>query len=161
MAHCYPKRNPLNGSSANTEGGRLRRSLMNCVETKMIDTIIGTNNVPCKKSESVLTPITPAESSYLMSKMLACGNFQRSGAITQDEAKRLLAMASSRQQYGSEGVRIARIEQQAIFCATDPESETSRFSNYVLPPTPFVCPPLPPPPAPPAKQCPLQKNQKF
>jgi hypothetical protein len=157
MIHCMRKHTPLNGATANTEGGRIRRKIVYCEPIKAEGFI----SEPCQVIQRIQPVITPTESSYLTSKMEACGNFPRSGAITQEMAKAILAQAGSRQKFESEGERIQNVENNANFCATDPFSETARFSNYSRIPDPFICPPLPPPPAPPAKQCPLQKNQKF
>lgn len=156
---CYnPRRNPLNGFSANTESGRLRKQIMMCsppIAQKVIDTCSLS-----KPIQEIKPVITPSEGSYLASKMIEAGTSIRSGAVPQDVAKALLNQIT-RQQFVTEGVRIGALEQRTLECSTNPFSETARFSNYERIPEPFICPPLPPPPGPPAPQCILQKNQKF
>lgn len=152
------KHTPLNGSTANTEGGRIRRKIVYCEPVKAGGF---TESTPCRTIQRTQPTITPTESSYLTSKMEACGNFPRSGAITQEMAKEILRQAGARQKFETEGERIAVVNNEAISCSTNPFSETARFSNYARIPDPFICPPLPPPPGPPARPCILQKNQKF
>jgi hypothetical protein len=158
MSCCNPKRNPLNGFSANTESGRLRKQMMKCVPIqaeKAIDSC-------CERKpiQEIKPLITPTESSYLASKMINCGTYVRSGAVPQSMAKELLKKLAT-QNYGTEGTRIGAVEQAVIECATDPFLPTARFSNYERIPEPTVCIPPPPPPAPPAKQCILSKNEKY
>lgn len=163
MSCCNPKRNPLNGYSANTESGRLRRQMARCVapEAEKVVNKICCDDEKVYYNKDYNPTITPTESSYLASKMINCGSAVRSGAVPQDVARALLERMKGNAPYITEGVRIAAVEQKAQECSVDPESETARFSMYERFPPITVCPPLPPPPAPPAKQCPLQKNQKF
>jgi hypothetical protein len=150
---------PLNGFSANTESGRLRQLTRNCYY--MSQTVSGKGNLDsCKEVQTVQPPITPAESSRIASLAYVCGG-SPSGAVTQSRAKELLAAAGSRQQFGSETVRIERRMQETIACSTDPFDSETRFSQFNRLPAREICPPLPPPPAPPAKNCPLEKNKKF
>ena len=68
MCCCNPKRNPLNGFSANTESGRLRKQMMKCVPIqadKAIDT-----SCDRKPIQEIKPTITPTEGSYLASKMI-------------------------------------------------------------------------------------------
>jgi len=159
---CQPM-NPLNGFSANTESGRLRNLMKSC-GNPIVESVNPSKSdvcITCYKSPEVQPPITPAESSRLAIKIASCGGAP-SGYVTQSRARELLkAQASSRQQFGSEGVRIERMIQETLTCSTDPFDTTSRFSEFNRIPDPFLCPPLPNPPAPPARSCPLTKNQKY
>ncbi len=158
MSCCNPKRNPLNGFSANSESGRLRKQLMRCppvLAEKVVD-----NGCKTKVIQETKPLITPTEGSHLASKMIQCGTYVRSGAVPQSMAKELLEKLG-RQQYGSEGVRIGAVEQAAVECSTDPFSPTARFSNYERIPNPTPCPSPPPPPAPPPRQCIQSKNEKY
>lgn len=146
---------PLNGFSANTEGGRLRRLMKTTVSLPCTPLPAGQESCCAVPPNRVNVPITPSSDSYLLSQILApCGTAStpQSGRLTQDRVRELLARAGSRQQYSSEGERIQGVLQSVANCPTDP---------YAEPPTIVVCPPLPPPPAPPARACPLTKNQKY
>ncbi len=154
--------NPRNGFSANTESGRLR-NLMKACGNPIVESVNPSRSDICKvciTTPEVNYPITPAESSRLAIKIESCG-ITRPGFVTPSRAREVLAQASARQQYGSEGVRIERMIQNNITCSTDPFETTSRFSEFNRIPDPFLCPPLPNPPAPPARSCPLTKNQKY
>ncbi len=162
MTSCCPGQ-ALNGFSANTEGGRLRRLMVTCKYnvTSVAPTVLDECKV-CVITPEVQPVITPAESSRIASVLLRCGTGSSSGAVTQSRARELLAISGiNQQQFGSEGVRIAQVIQSTETCATNTTDPTARFSNYQRIPDPFPCPVLPPPPAPPAKACPLTKNQKY
>jgi hypothetical protein len=153
----------LNGYSANTEGGRLRRMMVGCGYT--VTAVAKTSPdecLTCVTTPEVQPTITPAESSRMSALLTRCGTGSASGQVTQSRVRELLAIAGrNQQQFGSEGVRIAEVIQNTSACATNPNDPTARFSGFERIPDPFLCPPLPPPPAPPAKACPLTKNQKY
>jgi len=79
------------------------------------------------------------------------------GCVSQSRARQLLAAAGSAQQYGSEGVRIAALQQATAACSAD--GTPNLPLGVVIDP----CPPLPPPPAPPPRAiaCLLGKNQRL
>lgn len=162
MTSCCPGQS-LNGFSANTEGGRLRRMMVTCGYT----TTASAKTTPdeclvCVPTPEVQPTITPAESSRITSILVRCGTGTTSGAVTQSRVRELLAISGrGQQQFGSEGVRISQVIQDTQSCSTNPNDPTARFSNFERIPDPFPCPVLPPPPAPPAKACPLTKNQKY
>jgi hypothetical protein len=148
-------RSPLNGFSANTEGGRLRKQMQACGAFKWVATQGPPQGCPGPATPLVQPTITPAESTRIASLATQCGVILGGSGVTQSRARELLAMANSRQaQFGSEGVRIDKVIQDAVACGDD-GSLTKR---------PIIveqCPPLPPPPAPPARACPLEKNKKL
>lgn len=148
---------PLNGASANTEGGRLQRAIATYanyqapfVSQKGNPTSCDT----CASEDTIQHPITPSESSRIAVLTATMnGTMLNGGGVTQDRARQLLAAFAGSQQYGSEGVRIAALQQAVVSSAPDPKF----LPSIVIP----VCPTIPPPPAPPARACPLPKYMKL
>lgn len=156
---CRYQHQPLNGSSANTEGGRLQLAIKRCPPSQ--SQRLGNPEICCPPpTPSVQPTITPCESSRILNLLQACGTAP-SGQVTQARAQALLQQFQARQTFATESARIDQRIQDVITCATDPLSETARFSAYSRLAAAEVCPPLPPPPAPPARACPLDKNRKF
>ena len=154
----------LNGFSANTEGGRLRRLMVSCGYTTTSAAATAPDECRvCVPTPEIQPTITPAESSRIATLQLRCGTGTASGQVTQSRVRELLSKQGVTQpNYGSEGVRIADVIQATTTCATNPNEPSSRFSDYQRIPDPFPCPVLPPPPAPPlGGPCPLTKNQKY
>ncbi len=156
---CRCPHEPLNGASANTEGGRLRLAMKTCPPPP--SQRLGNPEQCCPPPTPEVQPtITPCESSRILSVLQACGTAP-SGQVTQARAQALLAQFAARQTFQTESTRIQQKIQDTLTCATNPLSETDRFSMYNRLAAAEVCPPLPPPPAPPARACPLDKNRKF
>ena len=154
---CVPS--PLNGNSANTEGGRLHLAMKSCPPP--ISQRLGNPEFCCPPATPrVQQPITPSEGSRIVNILTTCGSAP-SGQVTQARAIALLQQYEQSKNYKTESMRIQEKIQETVFCATDPFSETARFSEYSRLAAAEVCPPLPPPPAPPARACPLEKNRKF
>jgi hypothetical protein len=148
-------RSPLNGFSANTEGGRLRKQMQACSAFTWTATQGPPQSCPGPARPAAQPVITPSESTRIASLGTACGVILGGSGVTQARARELLAKAGERQaQFGSEGVRIDKVIQDAVACGDDGN----------LSKRPIIleqCPPLPPPPAPPARACPLEKNKKL
>ncbi len=149
----------LNGNSANTEGGRLRRLLkgQGCPIAPQVPQ--GNPCFVCPIPQTIQPSYTPLESSRIYTKMIQCG--AQSGQVTQSRVAELLAQSQTRRQFVTEDQRIATVIQETVTCATNPANPEARFSDFARIPDPFLCPPLPAPPAPPARSCPLTKNQKY
>ena len=155
------KEPPRNGFTANTEGGRIRRMMVTC---NLLNTKANTVTDECKSClppQTVQPPITPAESSRITLIQTRCGSGSYSGGVTQDRVRELLNKNTIQQQFGPESVRIAKVIQDTVTCATNPNVDTARFSQYNRLAAAEVCPPLPPPPAPPRTLCTLSKNEKY
>jgi hypothetical protein len=151
---------PLNGASANTEGGRLRLAMKSCPPP--FAERLGNAELCCPPPTPNVQPtITPCESSRIATLIANCPGSTASGQVTQTRAQQLLQQFQSRQSFQTETARIVQKVEDTLFLATDPLSETARFSQYNRLAAAEVCPPLPPPPAPPARACPLDKNRKF
>jgi hypothetical protein len=165
MVHCsICPRQPLNGGSSATEGARLRVAMRTCSQN-LADTnalsIKGNPELCCPPpTPEVQPPITPCESSRILTLSMACGS-PPSGQVTQSRARELLAKAQARQQYNTESMRVAALVQNTITCSTNPFDPDARFSMFARLAATEICPPIPPPPAPPARSCPLTKNQKY
>lgn len=143
---------PLNGASANTEGGRLAR-LMRPGRMCYRDNVVSTDPGPCRAKASIQTPITPTSDSRTNTLTATMNGTQlNGGGITQERVRQLLATAALRSGM-SESVRILALQEKTIACSDD--SPTLR--PIIIP----ACPPLPPPPGPPAPICVLSKSQKF
>lgn len=143
---------PLNGASANTEGGRLAR-LMRPGRMCYSGYTVSTCPVSCREKVSVQAPITPTSNSRINTLTATINGTQlNGGGITQERVQQLLATAAVRSGM-SESVRIAALQEKTIACSDD--SPTLR--PIIIP----ACPPLPPPPGPPAPICVLSKSQKF
>jgi hypothetical protein len=165
---------PLNGAAANTEGGRLQRIIAKQAHCQAPLSIQGnpTSCVSCIPTPSAQPNITPAESSRIaVLTAINNGTLINGGCVTQDRARQLLARVFPQGStpdpitgvppvglfnYGSEGVRIAALQQAVINAAA---------SNAAVYSPPIILPcftPLPPPPAPPLSACyPLTKNMKL
>jgi len=127
--------NPMNGSGANTEGGRLNRSIAACV---------GVSSRPFCPSKCNKYPTTPqppiTQASGNRTSDLALGCVGAKAGVTADRVQQLLR-ASLTNNFRSETSRIERLQQKTIAC--NPASAT---------PVPIIivqCPPLPPVPGPP------------
>jgi len=143
---------PLNGASANTEGGRLARLMRPGRMCYRSDTV-STGPMPCKPKASVQAPMTPTSDSRTNTMRATINGTQlNGGGITQERVQQLLATAAIRSGM-PESVRIAELQEKTIACSDD--SPTLR--PIIIP----ACPPLPPPPGPPAPICVLSKSQKF
>ena len=143
---------PLNGASANTEGGRLAR-LMRPGRMCYRGDVVSTGSGFCKPKDSVQTPITPTSDSRTNRLTATINGTQlNGGGITQERVRQLLATLAVRSGI-PESVRIAELQEKTIACSDD--SPTLR--PIIIP----ACPPLPPPPGPPAPICVLSKSQKF
>ena len=143
---------PLNGASANTEGGRLAR-LMRSGRMCYRGNVVSTGPACCIARSSIQTPITPTSDSRTNTLTATINGTQlNGGGITQERVQQLLAAAGIRSGM-SESVRIVELQEKTIACSDD--SPTLR--PIIIP----ACPPLPPPPGPPAPICVLSKNQKF
>jgi hypothetical protein len=143
---------PLNGASANTEGGRLERLMRSgrmCYRGDGVSTVLA----PCREKVSVQVPITPTSDSRTNTLTATINGTQlNGGGITQERVRQLLATLAVRSGM-PESVRIAELQEKTIACSDD--SPTLR--PIIIP----ACPPLPPPPGPPAPICVLSKSQKF
>jgi hypothetical protein len=105
----------------------------------------------CVKGVDVQYEITPSEQTRIDNLQYGCNGL--AVGVTQSRVRELLDRVNAGMQYGNEGARISRLQQQTNACSSD----------SVLTRRPIIspgCPPLPPPPAPPARSCPLTKNQK-
>jgi hypothetical protein len=158
---------PLNGAAANTEGGRLQRFIANQAHCYVPQDVQG-NTATCGcyvRQPSAQPNITPAESSRIaVLTAVNNGTLINGGGLTQSRARQVLARTFSQgsaataglYNYGSEGVRIAALEQAVLAAAA---------SNAPVYSPPIILPcftPLPPPPAPPLSPCyPLTKNMKL
>lgn len=143
---------PLNGASANTEGGRLAR-LMRPGRMCYRGNVVSTGPACCIARSSIQTPITPTSDSRTNTLTATINGTQlNGGGITQERVRQLLATAGIRSGM-SESVRIVELQEKTIACSDD--SPTLR--PIIIP----ACPPLPPPPGPPAPICVLSKSQKF
>jgi len=143
---------PLNGASANTEGGRLER-LMRSGRMCYRGDGVSTGLAPCREKVSVQVPITPTSDSRTNTLTATMNGTQlNGGGITQERVRQLLATLAVRSGM-PESVRIAELQEKTIACSDD--SPTLR--PIIIP----ACPPLPPPPGPPAPICVLSKSQKF
>ena len=143
---------PLNGASANTEGGRLER-LMRSGRMCYRGNTVSTGPVQCREKVSVQVPITPTSDSRTNTLTATMNGTQlNGGGITQERVRQLLATLAVRSGM-PESVRIAELQEKTIACSDD--SPTLR--PIIIP----ACPPLPPPPGPPAPICVLSKSQKF
>lgn len=143
---------PLNGASANTEGGRLAR-LMRPGRMCYRGNVVSTGPACCIARSSIQTPITPTSDSRTNTLTATINGTQlNGGGITQERVQQLLAAAGIRSGM-SESVRIVELQEKTIACSDD--SPTLR--PIIIP----ACPPLPPPPGPPAPICVLSKSQKF
>ena len=143
---------PLNGASANTEGGRLER-LMRSGRMCYRGDVVSTGPACCKPKASIQTPITPTSDSRTNTLTATINGTQlNGGGITQERVRQLLATAGIRSGM-SESVRIIELQERTVGCSDD--SLTLR--PIIIP----ACPPLPPPPGPPAPICVLSKSQKF
>ncbi len=159
MLVCPCGHTPLNGFSANTEGGRLRLAMKTCPPPP--SQRLGNPEICCPPQTPDVQPtITPCESSRIQSLLTSCGTAP-SGQITQSRSRELLLQFQQSKSYGTESNRILQKIQDTTECETNPFSETARFSEYNRLAAAEVCPPLPPPPAPPARACPIEKNRKF
>jgi hypothetical protein len=157
---CRCPYTPLNGASANTEGGRLRLALKNCALP--LAERLGNPEFCCTPPTPSIQPtITPCESSRIASLIANCPGSTASGQVTQSRAQQLLQQFQQSQTFQTETARIVQKVEDTLLSSVDPLSETARFSTYNRLPAAEVCPPLPPPPAPPARACPLEKNRKF
>ena len=146
---------PLNGAAANTEGGKLQREIATRAHYRAPTPVQGnpTSCYSCTTKQYIQPNITPSESSRITILTATMnGTLVNGGCVTQDRARQLL-MAAKSPQYGSQGVRIAAI-QQATIAASD---DSALLKPIILP----GCPPLPPPPAPPSRACPLPKNMRL
>ena len=143
---------PLNGTSANTEGGRLAR-LMKPNRMCYSGNVVSTGPVCCKPKESIQFVTTPTSNTRTNS-LNNCinGTIVGGGGLTQERVQELLSTLALRSGM-PESVRIAELQKKTVDCSDD--SPTLR--PIILP----GCPPLPPPPGPPAPICVLSKNQKF
>lgn len=151
---------PLNGASANTEGGRLRLAMKTCALP--IAERLGNPELCCAVPTPTVQPtITPCESSRIATLIQNCPGSTASGQVTQTRAQQLLQQFQQSQTFKTETARIVQKVEDTLLCSVDPLSETARFSIYNRLPAAEVCPPLPPPPAPPARACPVEKNRKF
>jgi hypothetical protein len=143
---------PLNGASANTEGGRLAR-LMRPGRMCYRGNVVSTGPASCIARSSIQTPITPTSDSRTNTLTATINGTQlNGGGITQERVQQLLAAAGIRSGM-PESVRIVELQEKTIACSDD--SPTLR--PIIIP----ACPPLPPPPGPPAPICVLSKSQKF
>ena len=141
---------PLNGSSTLTEGARMNK-LMSCGPAFIPRKGNPENCISCVRT-GVNVPITQTESSrIILLDATLNGTLINGGGVTQTRARELLAANKS---LGSEGVRIALLQQQTIEAAADP--------MFIEPPNVTRClPPLAPPPGPPARvSCALNKNNR-
>lgn len=159
---------PLNGAAANTEGGRLQRIIANNFHCYAPTPVKG-NTAPCSTcipTNKVQPNITPAESSRIaVLTATNNGTLINGGGITQDRARQLLARvfpqgsgvgAVGLYNYGSEGVRIAALQQAVV------DAAASNAPVYSPPITLPCFTPLPAPPAPPLSDCyPRTKNMKL
>lgn len=138
--------------AANTEGGRLQRKIARMGPGFI--PVQGNDCGNCLPKNSIQFPITQSENSRILALTANFNGTTLVGAgVTQDRAKQLLATSITMRQFGSEGVRIAAVEQETMAAAPN---------QKLLPPIVLtVCPPLPAPPAPPPRACPLAKNQKL
>ena len=143
---------PLNGASANTEGGRLER-LMRPGRMCYRGNVVSTGPAYCKPKASIQSPMTPTSDSRINTITATMNGTQlNGGGITQERVRQLLATLAVRSGM-PESVRIAELQEKTIACSDD--SPTLR--PIIIP----ACPPLPPPPGPPAPICVLSKSQKF
>lgn len=143
---------PLNGASANTEGGRLAR-LMRPGRMCYRGDVVSTGSGFCKPKDSVQTPITPTSDSRTNTLTATINGTQlNGGGITQERVRQLLATLAVRSGM-PESVRIAELQEKTIACSDD----SATLRPIIIP----ACPPLPPPPGPPAPICVLSKSQKF
>ena len=150
---------PLNGHSANTEGGRLHLAMKSCPPPP--SERLGNPEFCCPPPTPTVQPtITPCESSRIQSVLFSCGT-SPSGQVTQTRAMALLQQFQQSKSYITESMRIQEKIQETVTCSINPFSETARFSEYSRLPAAEVCPPLPPPPAPPSRACPLDKSRRF
>jgi len=124
----------MNGSGANTEGGRLNRSIAACVTVP---------SKPYRSPECNIYPTTPqapiTQASGNRTSDLALGCAGVKGGVTADRVQQLLKTMGNN--FRSETSRIEQLRQKTIAC--NPGSPT---------PVPIIiqqCPPLPPVPGPP------------
>jgi len=151
---------PLNGFSAITEGARIERLSNSCLpyRAEVVPSGNPTSCDTCSPLTFVQPPITPSESNRITALSAMINNtLVNGGCVSQSRARQLLAAAGSAQQYGSEGVRIAALQQATAACSAD--GTPNLPLGVVIDP----CPPLPPPPAPPPRAiaCLLGKNQRL
>ena len=146
---------PLNGAAANTEGGRLQRSIANYkAPLPFVNKGYQPSCHSCILQVITQPPITPSESSRMAILTATMnGALINGGCVTQDRARQLLLASRGSQQYGSQGIRIAAL-QQSVAAASDD-------SPFLVPIIIPGCPPLPAPPGPPAPACPLPKNMRL
>ena len=127
--------NPMNGSGGNTEGGRLNRSIAECVRVSAKPFC----PADCYKYPTTpQAPITQASGNRTSDLALGCAGAK--AGVTAERVQQLLR-ASMMNNFTSETSRIERLQQKTIAC--NPPSAT---------PVPIIilqCPPLPPVPGPP------------
>jgi len=151
--HCNTTTSPLNGVGANTGNGRLHSMMKKCECQRVVKTFFGPPKDPCNcvKDAGIQFEITPSEQTRIDNLKYGC--YGSAVGVTQSRVRELLDRVDAGMQYGNEGTRISRLQQQTNACSSD----------SVLTRRPIItpgCPPLPPPPAPPARSCPRTKNQK-
>jgi hypothetical protein len=147
---------PLNGAAANTEGGRLQRAIAKYANYQAPFPEQGnpTSCYGCVPEVSPQPTITPSEGSRIaLLTATNNGTMLNGGGVTQDRARQLLAALAGSQQYGSEGMRIAALQQAVAAAAPNQQF----LPSIVIP----VCPTIPGPPAPPAPACPLPKYMRL
>ena len=146
------RRTVLNGNSALTESARLRKQLEGC--TMYIPEQGNPQSCCPVYPQTVQAPITPAESTRILSMAVASSGITYNGmGVTQERARQLLATAGSSRQFMSEGVKTDRLIQQTVECET-----STPFTKPIIV---EQCPPLPPPPAPPMRECLLPRYAQF
>ena len=153
--HCSPTTSPLNGVGANTGNGHLHNMMKKCECERLVKPFLvskgAKGSCDCVKGVDVQFEITPSEQTRIDNLRYGC--YGSAVGVTQSRVRELLDRVDAGMQYGNEGARISRLQQQTDACSLD----------SVLTRRPIItpgCPPLPPPPAPPARSCPRTKNQK-
>jgi len=146
------RRTVLNGNSALTESARLRKQVDQC--PRYVAPQGNPQSCCVVYPQTVQAPITPAESTRILSMAVASSGIAYNGmGVTQDRVRQLLATAGATRQFESEGVKTDRLIQKTVECET-----STPFTRPILI---EQCPPLPPPPAPPMRECLLPRYAQF
>lgn len=126
-----------------SEGGRINRLIASLAKCQAEPVFLS----GCCRPSKIGTRITPAESSRIASLDAQInGTLLNGGGVTQDRAREILA---NPQNPGSEGVRIALLEQVT---PTPPG-----YGPQIVINSPPI---IPPPPAPPLREC-IPKNMRL